>query len=218
MRGTGRDDCRRRWSFVTPEANAKWNKLFDALNELLNEKIQDEEIWQLYEEYQQRKGASEETLIALEKQFDVQLPEDFRAFYQRKDGSGYAFHVLYPGDAEKEECNPFYLMSLQEIRETKQYFCEVDEKLDEHYSAEEISKLDPEIKPYLFHKAWIPFATMAGGSLYLMLDFDPAEQGTYGQIIMYVHDPDFVYYLTDTFTELLEVSTRNLRIMDEIEY
>ncbi|MFS0855021.1 MULTISPECIES: SMI1/KNR4 family protein [Paenibacillus] len=203
---------------MTPEANAKWNKLFDALNELLNEKIQDEEIWQLYEEYQQRKGASEETLIALEKQFDVQLPEDFRAFYQRKDGSGYAFHVLYPGDAEKEECNPFYLMSLQEIRETKQYFCEVDEKLDEHYSAEEISKLDPEIKPYLFHKAWIPFATMAGGSLYLMLDFDPAEQGTYGQIIMYVHDPDFVYYLTDTFTELLEVSTRNLRIMDEIEY
>nr|WP_240343084.1 SMI1/KNR4 family protein [Paenibacillus sp. ALJ109b] len=192
--------------------------MFDALNELLNEKIQDEEIWQLYEEYQQRKGASEETLIALEKQFDVQLPEDFRAFYQRKDGSGYAFHVLYPGDAEKEECNPFYLMSLQEIRETKQYFCEVDEKLDEHYSAEEISKLDPEIKPYLFHKAWIPFATMAGGSLYLMLDFDPAEQGTYGQIIMYVHDPDFVYYLTDTFTELLEVSTRNLRIMDEIEY
>ncbi|MGV2886689.1 SMI1/KNR4 family protein [Paenibacillus taichungensis] len=203
---------------MTPEANAKWSKLFDALNELLNEKIQDEEIWQLYEEYQQRKGASEETLIALEKQFDVQLPEDFRAFYQRKDGSGYAFHVLYPGDAEKEECNPFYLMSLQEIRETKQYFCEVDEKLDEHYSAEEISKLDPEIKPYLFHKAWIPFATMAGGSLYLMLDFDPAEQGTYGQIIMYVHDPDFVYYLTDTFTELLEVSTRNLRIMDEIEY
>ncbi|MFE6075896.1 SMI1/KNR4 family protein [Paenibacillus sp. NPDC057886] len=200
------------------ETNARWNDLFDTLNELLNEKVQDEEIRQLYEEYQHRKGASEETLIVLEEEFGVRLPKDFRAFYKRRDGSGYAFHVLYPGDAEREECTPFYLMSLEEIRETKQYFCDVDEKLDEYYSAEEISKLDPEIKPYLFHKEWIPFATMAGGSLYLMLDFDPAEKGTYGQIIMYVHDPDFVYYLTDTFTELLEVSNRNLKIMDEIEY
>ncbi|MGC5773152.1 SMI1/KNR4 family protein [Paenibacillus pabuli] len=192
--------------------------MFDTLNELLNEKVKDEEIRQLYEEYQYRKGASEETLIALEKEFGVQLPEDLRAFYQRKDGSGYAFHILYPGDAEREESTPFYLMSLDEIRETKQYFCEVDEKLDAYYSEEEIRKLDPEIKPYLFHKEWIPFATMAGGSLYLMLDFDPAEQGTYGQIIMYVHDPDFVYYVAETFTDLLEVSNRNLKIMDEIEY
>ncbi|MDN4601923.1 SMI1/KNR4 family protein [Paenibacillus sp. F6_3S_P_1C] len=203
---------------MTPEANAKWNEMFDALNGLLNEKIQDDEIRQLYEEYQHRAGASEQSLTALETEYGVRLPEDFRAFYQRKDGSGYAFHILYPGDAEAEECNPFYLMSLKEIRETKQYFCEADEKLDEYYSPDEISKLDPEIKPYLFHKEWIPFATMAGGSLYLMLDFDPTEKGTYGQVIMYVHDPDFVYYVSETFTDLLEVSNRNLKIMDEIEY
>lgn len=203
---------------MTPEANAKWNDLFDALNELLNEKIHDDEIRQLYEEYQHREGVSEESLNAFETEYGVRLQEDFRAFYKRKDGSGYAFHILYPGDAEAEECNPFYLMSLQEIRETKQYFCEVDEKLDEYYSDEEISELDPEIKPFLFHKAWIPFATMAGGSLYLMLDFDPTEKGTYGQVIMYVHDPDFVYYVSETFTDLLEVSNRNLKIMNEIEY
>jgi cell wall assembly regulator SMI1 len=51
-----------------------------------------------------------------------------------------------------------------------------------------------------------------------MLDFDPAEAGTYGQIIMYVHDPDFVYYVTSSFTELLRMSNRNLNLMDEIEY
>ncbi|MEI0736990.1 hypothetical protein VQ056_10425 [Paenibacillus sp. JTLBN-2024] len=45
---------------------------------------------------------------------------------------------------------PFYLMSLDEIEETKSYFCERDELLAEHYSEEEIRKLDPEIKPFYF--------------------------------------------------------------------
>ncbi|MEK4436835.1 SMI1/KNR4 family protein [Paenibacillus sp. FSL K6-2862] len=196
----------------------RMHELLNHLNELLDVKVKDEEIRQLYNEYQEKKGASEDRLAAFETEMDVRLPEDFREFYKCKDGSGYAFHILYPGDAEREECTPFYMMSLDEIRETKQYFCERDEKLSEYYSAEEISKLDPEIKPYLFHKPWIPFATMAGGSLYLMLDVDPSEQGSYGQIIIYVHDPDFVYFITDTFTNLLKDSNRNLEIMDEIEY
>lgn len=203
---------------MKPDIHERMLELMKHLNELLDVKVKDEEIRQLYNEYQDKKGASEDRLAAFETEMDVRLPEDFREFYKCKDGSGYAFHILYPGNAETEECTPFYMMSLDEIRETKQYFCERDEKLSEYYSAEEISKLDPEIKPYLFHKPWIPFATMAGGSLYLMLDFDPSEQGSYGQIIMYVHDPDFVYYITDTFTNLLKDSNRNLEIMDEIEY
>ncbi|WP_343226118.1 SMI1/KNR4 family protein [Paenibacillus sp. ACRRY] len=200
------------------DMHERMHELMNHLNELLDVKVKDEEIRQLYNEYQEKSGASEDRLAAFETEMDVRLPEDFREFYKSKDGSGYAFHVLYPGNAEGEECTPFYMMSLDEIQETKQYFCERDEELSEYYSAEEISKLDPEIKPYLFHKPWIPFATMAGGSLYLMLDFDPADQGSYGQIIIYVHDPDFVYYITDTFTNLLKDSNRNLEIMDEIEY
>ncbi|MGG4131503.1 SMI1/KNR4 family protein [Paenibacillus illinoisensis] len=200
------------------DIHERMHELMNHLNELLDVKVKDEEIRQLYNEYQEKKGASEDRLAAFETEMHVRLPEDFREFYKCKDGSGYAFHILYPGDAEREECTPFYMMSLDEIRETKQYFCERDEKLSEYYTAEEISKLDPEIKPYLFHKPWMPFATMAGGSLYLMLDFDPSDQGSYGQIIMYVHDPDFVYFITDTFTNLLKDSNRNLEIMDELEY
>lgn len=200
------------------DIHERMHELMNHLNELLDVKVNDEEIRQLYNEYKEKKGASEDRLAAFETEMDVRLPEDFREFYKCKDGSGYAFHILYPGDAEREECTPFYMMSLDEIRETKQYFCERDEKLSEYYSAEEISKLDSEIKPYLFHKPWIPFATMAGGSLYLMLDFDPSDQGSYGQIIIYVHDPDFVYFITDTFTNLLKDSNRNLEILDEIVY
>lgn len=191
--------------------------LMAELDVLLKEKAVDADIQELHASYQQRPGADEQQLAVFEAKFGL-LPEDFRAFYRRKDGSGYAFHVLYPGDGESDEGMPFYLMSLDEIEETKSYFCERDELLAEHYSEEEMRKVDPEIKPFLFHEKWLPFATMAGGSVYLMLDLDPSEQGTYGQIISYVHDPDFVYYVADSFMELLRDSNRNLGLMDAIEY
>ncbi|WP_322745712.1 SMI1/KNR4 family protein [Paenibacillus donghaensis] len=196
----------------------KLDPLMAELDVLLEEKVMEDEIQELHENYKKQPGAEEERLAAFEAKFEVLLPEDFRSFYRHKDGSGYAFHVLYPGDAEAGEWPPYYLLSLDEMEETKSYFCERDELLAEYYSGEEIRELDPKIKPYLFHKKWFPFATMAGGSLYLMLDLDPSDQGTYGQIISYIHDPDFVYYVADSFTDLLQESNRNLSMMDEIEY
>ncbi|WP_145040141.1 SMI1/KNR4 family protein [Paenibacillus sp. Y412MC10] len=192
--------------------------LMTELEQLLEEKVA-EDLRDLLGEYKQLEGAPSDRLKQFEEEFGIALPEDFRSFYSKKDGSGYAFHVLYPGNEGDGEYTPFYLMSLDEMREVKSYFCERDERLDAYYGPEEVQRLDPEIKPYLFHKAWYPFATMAGGSLYLMLDFDPAEPGTSGQIIMYVHDPDFVYYIAPSFTELLQASNRNLRTdIEEVDY
>ena len=62
------------------------------------------------------------------------------------------------------------------------------------------------------------FATLAGGSLYLLLDYDPTEKGKNGQIISYIHDPDFVYYVAEDFTELLKKSNDNLAKWGEIDY
>ncbi|MFB4325845.1 SMI1/KNR4 family protein [Priestia sp. BR_2] len=198
--------------------NAVIDGLMTELEQLLEEKVA-EDLRDLLGEYKQLEGAPSDRLKQFEEDFGIALPEDFRSFYSKKDGSGYAFHVLYPGNEGDGEYTPFYLMSLDEMREIKSYFCERDERLDVYYGPEEVQRLDPEIKPYLFHKAWYPFATMAGGSLYLMLDFDPAEPGTSGQIIMYVHDPDFVYYIAPSFTELLQASNRNLRTdIEEVDY
>jgi cell wall assembly regulator SMI1 len=82
--------------------------------------------------------------------------------------------------------------------------------LENHYEKNEIEKLNGRIKPYLFNKKWLPFAQMVGGDLYLLLDFDPTEKGKTGQIIFYVHDPDFIYYVTETFSKLLEDTINNL--------
>jgi cell wall assembly regulator SMI1 len=44
-----------------------------------------------------------------------------------------------------------------------------------------------------------------------MLDYDPTEYGKIGQIIFYVHDPDFIYYIAPTFTDLLHDIINNLK-------
>ncbi|UPK43640.1 SMI1/KNR4 family protein [Paenibacillus pabuli] len=191
-------------------------ELMDELDILLEEKVQDEENRELLTTYRKFAGVTNEQLDAFEQEHGIRLPSDFRAFYKRKNGSGYGFKVLYPSLEEGRETEPFYLLSLERIQ--KGHSTLVENRLDDYYTEEEIRELDPRIKPYLFQKKWITFGMLGGGSLCLMFDFDPTEQGTYGQIIMYIHDPDFVYYVAGTFTELLEQSNRNLRALEAIEY
>ena len=69
----------------------------------------------------------------------------------------------------------------------------------------QLQQLDERIKPYLFCERWFPFAEYAG-SLYLMLDYNPSEKGEIGQIICYVHDPDFIYYVAPNITEALKMT------------
>ncbi|WP_339180192.1 SMI1/KNR4 family protein [Paenibacillus sp. FSL R5-0701] len=191
-------------------------ELMDELDMLLEEKVQDEENRELLNEYREFEGVTDEQLDAFEQEHGIRLPADFRAFYKRKNGSCYGFHVLFPSLEEGRESEPFYLLSLEKIQ--KEQTTLVENRMDDYLTEEEIRELDPRIKPYLFQKKWVAFGNLGGGSLYLMFDFDPTAQGTYGQIIMYVHDPDFVYYVAETFTELLEQSNRNLRALEAIEY
>ncbi|WP_128103911.1 SMI1/KNR4 family protein [Paenibacillus sp. DCT19] len=190
--------------------------LMDELDAMLDEKVQDEENQELLSDYRELDGVTDEQLDAFEQEYGVQLPADFRAFYKRKNGSGYGFHILYPTDAEGSQDTAFYLLSLEKIH--REQATVVENTLEDFYTAEEMSKLDARIKPYLFQKKWVTFGMLGGGSLYLMFDFDPTAEGTYGQIIMYKHDPDFIYYVAGTFTELLEQSNKNLRALDAIEY
>ncbi|MBU5352754.1 SMI1/KNR4 family protein [Paenibacillus barcinonensis] len=198
----------------TPEQ--RMDELMDELLELLEEKVQDEENLELLEAYREREGATDEELDAFEQHYGIRLPADLRAFYKRKNGSGYAFHVLFPGDAAQNEDHVFYMLSLEQMQQENDGTVEI--RMQDYFTPDEMHELDPRIKPYLHQKSWIIFGKLGGGSLYLMLDFDPTEQGTYGQIIMFEHDPDFVYYVAQTFTELLEQSNRNLREIEMIEY
>lgn len=157
-----------------------------------------------WEEYQDIPGASPNDIESFEKKFNIKLPKDIKELYSYKNGSKY-FSIL-PSTIHDVEMS-FSLMSLEQIVKTKQYFQNRDALLTEFpnfFTEEEIEKMrDSRIKPYLFHKQWIPFAEYCD-SCFLMLDFDPDKEGQEGQILCYIHDPDEVIYAAAGLSELVD--------------
>ena len=161
-------------------------------------------------DYQKISGASEKELQAFEERLGIRLPSDFKELYSYKNGSKY-FSIL-PCVIDQREL-PFSLMSLQEMESCKKCFQNRDALLTEfpnYFSSQDLDNMrDSRIKPYLFNKKWLPFAQYCD-SCYLMLDFDPDQEGQEGQVICYIHDPDQVIYAAKSLTNLIE------GIMDEI--
>ena len=157
-----------------------------------------------WEEYQEIPGASQEEIEAFEKKFSIKLPKDFKELYSYKNGSKY-FSIL-PSVIHDAEMS-FSLMSLEQMEKTKQYFQNRDALLTEFpdfFTEDEIEKMrDSRVKPYLFHKQWIPFAEYCD-SCFLMLDFDPDKEGKVGQILCYIHDPDEVIYAAAGLSEFVD--------------
>lgn len=173
---------------------------FENAEQLNDEEVEQEDI----DEYYAIQGATEEQLSAFEQQFQIKLPEDFKCAYKYKNGSGY-IGLLWP---QKDFYRGYRLLSLQEMSKIKSYFQNENRKMAEfpdEIDEGQIRQLDERIKPYLFCERWFPFAEYAG-SLYLMLDYNPSPKGTVGQIICYVHDPDFVYYIASDITEALKLT------------
>ncbi len=169
------------------------------------EELNDEELEQEdLDEYLALQGVTEEELNAFENQFQIRLPEDFKTVYRYKNGSGY-MNLIWP---QTGFYRGYRLLSLQEMSEIKSYFQSENHEMTEFpdvIDEKQLQQLDERIKPYLFCERWFPFAECAG-SLYLMLDYEPNEKGKIGQIICYVHDPDFIYYIAPNITETLKLT------------
>lgn len=154
-------------------------------------------------DYEELAGAKDEDIRHFEDHFQIALPSDIKALYRYKNGSGF-FCVLPVSIGEREM--PFSLMSLQEVEHIKEYFQNRDALLTDFpdfFSNADIEAMhDDRLRPYLFHRKWIPFAQYCD-SCYLMLDFAPGEEGVDGQIICYIHDPDEVVYVASNLSNLI---------------
>lgn len=176
---------------------------FENVDYLCDEEIDEADI----EAYYAIKGATDEELSSFEKEFQIELPEDFKALYRYKNGSGH-IRLIWP---RKGLYEGFCLLPLQKMRKIKSHFQNKTSELTEFYDEkdkddkEQLSKLDERIKPHLSCVHWFPFAEYCG-SIYLMLDYDPSEKGKMGQIICYVHDPDFVSYIAPDLTAALRMT------------
>lgn len=72
--------------------------------------------------------------------------------------------------------------------------------------------LDERIFPGWFQGGWVPFGGFGGGALLLISDMSPAPGGKPGQIIAYIHDPDELIYVADSFDAFLR---RSLQAFEE---
>lgn len=155
-------------------------------------------------DYQDVAGAEEVDLEAFGEQFDVTLPADIRELYRYKNGSQY--FTLFPLQLGQRQLN-FQFLSLDDIRKVKTYFQNKDALLSDYpdyFSPDDLTQMaDERLKPYLFNQKWLPFAVYVD-SCYLMLDFDPTDAGKSAQIICYLHDPDQVFYVAESLSEMLE--------------
>lgn len=174
----------------------------------------------IYDEYLHVNGATNEQIERFEEKLGIKMPEDMEELYRYKDGSEW-FYLFFPNDKCDREFK-YRLLSLAEIEEVKGYFQDKDAFITEFYSYADddfTKKLlkrmeDSRVKPYLFNKRWIPFAE-ASGDISLMMDFDPDEDGIYGQIICYIHDPDEIAYIGKTVTEIIDDTLLNINFNEE---
>lgn len=163
-----------------------------------------------YDDYQEITGASDEEIRAFEEKFNITLPHEIKDLYSYKNGSKF-FSILPSLVGQRQMA--FSLMSLQAIERSKEYFQNKDSLLSDfpdYFTSEDIENMrDTRIKQYLFNSSWFPFAEYCD-TCYLMLDFDPGQDGKEGQIICYNHDPDEIVYVAEGITDLLD------RIIDMI--
>lgn len=95
----------------------------DNAEELNDEEIKQEDI----DEYLAIQGATEEQLNVFEQHFQIKLPEDFKAVYKYKNGTGY-MSLIWP---QKGFYRGYRLLSLQEMSEIKSYFQNENHKMIE---------------------------------------------------------------------------------------
>ena len=163
-----------------------------------------------FAEYEEVRGATDKEIHDFENHFNIVLPKDLKEIYTYKNGS--RFFPFLPAFIDNRDYS-FTLLSLEEIKHLKEYFQNKNAlftDFPDYFSRQDLENMrDSRIKPYLFNKKWLPFAQYCD-SCYLMLDFDPDQEGQEGQVICYIHDPDQVIYVAESLTNLIE------GIMDEI--
>ncbi len=165
-----------------------------------------EECWQILEAQlpageSLASGASDAAIREAESKMKVELPEDFRQFLARHDGSGECFIAPYKigGGGQK-------LLNLAEI------LCIWTEKVEmlDEYGPQGLShEQEGPIKPCWWNHRWIPFTDNECGD-FIYLDFDPAKEGTSGQVVDWWHEPAKSTFQAASFREWLNEVADNV--------
>lgn len=158
-------------------------------------------------------GASEADLTEL-KALYPELPAGLETLLRFADGTycreyrpGEKILLTFLG-SDLEEF-PYYLLSARQIIDTDGAFLRrcgslIRREYDDVPVDEKIAREPGGLR-------WLHFADCRnnGGSSWLFLDFSPSEQGTPGQVVRWLHDPDQLAVIADSFDGYLELLMEN---------
>ena len=163
------------------------------------------EYWDKFEKI--KAGATEENIKKIKKEFP-ETPDSLIELLKIVDGT---YHREYQGEkitfyflGSDVMGYPYYLLSSNQILENKKdgYYLfggYIDGEYEDVEVDEKITDDSEKIK-------WLHFSDCMnnGGTSKLFIDFSPSEKGKKGQIVRYLHDPDEIEVIADSFDEYLE--------------
>jgi cell wall assembly regulator SMI1 len=154
-------------------------------------------------------GASEDNILKLKELYPM-VPDSLIELLSYVDGT---YHRKYNGRStslyslgSRLEEYPYYLLSSEQIIENVDLAYDYySEFVDREFDPEDVS-VDDRIINNSEKMKWLHFSDCMnnGGSSQLFIDFSPSESGKEGQVVMFLHDPDQLEVIADSFDEYLE--------------
>lgn len=101
---------------------------------------------------------------------------------------------------------PYYLLSARQMIETQnEAYDFYADYVNREYDPEDIP-IDDKIIDDAEKMRWLHFSNCMnnGGTSQLFIDFSPSDKGVKGQIVRFLHDPDEIKVIADSFEEYLQ--------------
>lgn len=165
------------------------------------------EEWDIFEKVVE--GACEENLRRIKELYPA-VPASLIELLSYVDGTYYRMYkdeeiCLYFLGSSLEEY-PYYLLSSEEMIENENLASDYySDYVNREYDPSDVS-IDDKIIDDSSQMRWLHFSDCMnnGGTSQLFIDFNPSSTGKVGQVVMFLHDPDRIEVIADSFDEYLE--------------
>ena len=146
-------------------------------------------------------GANEKDLNALRKLYP-DIPESLVQLLDWREYAGKTVAFYFLGSDLEEY--PYYLLSAKQMTDIREIDW-LEDYIDRVY--DDAVEIDDKIIDDSEKMRWLHFSDCMnnGGTSQLFIDFSPSNFGIKGQIVRYVHDPDELAVIADSFDEYLEM-------------
>ena len=159
-------------------------------------------------------GAAEEDLERL-KQLYPAAPDSLTAllaiidgtYWREYQGKTFVFYLL---GSDIEEY-PYYLLSARQMAESRDMAAQVYGDYADRLFEEEGVQVDEKIIRDSKQMRWLHFSDCMnnGGTSQLFVDFSPSPEGKSGQIVRFLHDPDELQVIADSFVGYMQMLMDN---------